>query len=77
MGVPRFCVRAKPRPMGSENRAVACGVPGEMWAIEIAEGRDRTPWLGNTKHREHGNAGSLLLWLSQAIFRAGKVVILD
>ena len=45
--------------------------------MEIIEGKDIHRELGNAKHHEHGNAGSLLLRLCEAIFRTGKVVILD
>ena len=67
----------KPHPMGNEYHTVACGVFGPLWAMEILEGRDRPPELGNSKYHEHGKTGSLLLRLSAAIFRTGKVIILD
>ena len=67
----------KPHPIGNEHHAVACGVHGVLWAMEIVEGRDRPPELENTKYHEHGKIGSLLLWLSEAIFMTGKAIVLD
>ena len=59
MRIPR-----KLHPMDNENRTVACGVPGALWALEIVERRDRPLELGNTKHYERGKVGILLLRLS-------------
>ena len=36
----------KPHPMGNEHHAVASGVSGVLWAMEIVEGKDRLVQLG-------------------------------
>ena len=36
----------KPHPMDSEHHAVACGMFGVSWVMEIIDGRDRPSELG-------------------------------
>ena len=70
-------VHRKPYPVGRYHHAVACGVSGALWAMEIVEEGERPPELESSKHYEHVKIGSLLLQLSEAIFRTRKIVVLD
>ena len=72
MFVPR-----KPWPFGNEYHIVCCCSSGIMWGIELVEGKDWPPELGQ---QEYGNLGvtvGLLLHLLLPIFHLGFVVILD
>ena len=72
MFVPR-----KPWSFGKEYHTVGCCSSGILWGIELVQGKDWPPELGQ---QEYGNLGvtvGLLLCLLVPIFHLGFVVILD
>jgi hypothetical protein len=73
MFVPR-----KPWPMGNEYHSICCALSGIMYWIELVEGKDRPPELGQPEHNTSlGKTVGLMLRMCQSIYHSGKLVILD
>ena len=72
MFIPR-----KPWPFGSEYHTVCCCSSGIMWGIELVEGKDQPPQLGQQKYGSLGVTVGLLLHLLVPTFHLDFVVILD
>ena len=67
----------KPWPFGNEYRTVCCCLSGIMWGIDLVEGKDHPPQLGQLEYEELGSTVGLLLRMLFPIFHLGFVVILD
>jgi len=71
-----FCPR-KPHPFGNEYHSICDGLSNIMYAIEIVEGRDAPPQIGQREHEDKGPTVGLLMRLCENLYNTGKVVILD
>ena len=48
-----------------------------MYAIDLVEGMDHPPELGDSEFNDLGKTGGLLLRLTRNIWGTGKIVVLD
>jgi hypothetical protein len=62
--------------MGNEYHTLCCGLSGDMYAIELVEGKDQRQ-LQPANYLEHGKTTGLLLRLTESIAHSGRVVIMD
>ena len=67
----------KPWPFGNEYHTVCCCSSGIMWGIDLVEGKDCPPQLGQQEYENFGLMVGLLLWKLSPINHKGFVVILD
>ena len=70
-------VQRKPWPFGNEYHTACCCSRGIMWGIELVEGEDWPPELGQQEYGNLGTTVGLLLCLLVLIFHLSFVLILD
>ena len=71
MFVPR-----KPWPFGNEYHSICCSLLGNMYVIEIVEGKDTPMGHPAKNYAEHGKTARLLLHLTSSLHGTAKAVVL-
>ena len=61
----------KPWPFGNEYHTVCCCSSGIMWGIDLVEGKDRPPQLGQQQYKNFGLMVGLLLQMLSPIYHKG------
>ena len=69
-------VPCKPWPFWNEYHTVCCCSLGIMGGIDLVEGKDYPPQLGQHQYENFGSTVGLLLQMLSAIYHKGFVVIL-
>ena len=72
-----MCVPRKPWPLGNEWHSICCAQSGVMYAVELVEGKDHPPQLGNPEFNEKGKTVGLLQRLTRRLWHTSKAVVLD
>ena len=67
----------KPWPFGNKYHTMCGCSSGIMWGIDLVEGKDHPPQLGQHQYENFGLTVGLLLWMLSPIYHKGFVVILD
>ena len=70
-------VSCKPLPFGNEYHTMCCCSLGIMWGIDLVEGKDHPPQLGQQQYENFGLMVGLLLQMLSPIYHKDFVVILD
>lgn len=72
MFIPR-----KPHPFGNEYHTICCCSSGIMYFMEIVEGKDRPPALGEKDGQHMGKTVGLVLRMTEPLHYTGKIVVMD
>ena len=70
-------VPCKPCPFVNEYHTMCCCSLGIMWGIDLVEGKDHPPQLGQQQYENFKPMVGLLLQMLSPIYNKGFLVILD